>query len=54
MISIKKKDLINKFMNDIMNNEPRHEDPVVQVKISEYYTFYVSISDEMIIYQFKE
>ena len=50
----KKKDLINKFMNDIMNNEPRHEDPVVQVKISEYYTFYVSISDEMIIYQFKE
>ena len=42
------------LIRDVKNNEPRHEESVVQIKMSDYYPFYVSIADEMIIYQLKE
>lgn len=49
-----KKDLdIEKLINDIANNEIKHRSSVVQIKMSEYYPLYVSIADEMIIYQNK-
>ena len=44
---------ISKLIKDIKNNEISHQNSVVQIKLSEYYPLYVSISDEMIIYQFK-
>ena len=50
----KKKEMVDKFMRDIKNDNPRHDDSVNQVINSEYYLFYASISDEMIIYQLKE
>ncbi len=45
---------IKRLIKDVRNNEPRHEESVVQIKMSDYYPFYVSIADEMIIYQLKE
>ena len=48
------RDNINKLLKDISRNEPKHEENVVQIKLSDYYPFYVSISNEMIIYQLKE
>ena len=50
----KKKENINKFIKEVKDNEPKHEESVVQIKVSDYYPFYVSIADEMIIYQLKE
>lgn len=50
----KKKDLIIKLIKEIKNNEPRHEESVVQIKFSYFYPLFVSIADEMIIYQLKE
>lgn len=44
---------ISKLIEEIKNNEIRHQNSVVQIKISNYYPLYVSISDEIIIYQFK-
>ena len=32
----------------------KHEESVVQIKLSDYYPFYVSISEELIIYQLKK
>ena len=45
---------INKMKKEVENNEFRHEERVVQIKLSGYYPLYVSISDEMIIYQLKK
>jgi len=45
---------INKMKKEVENNEFRHEERVVQIKLSVYYPLYVSISDEMIIYQLKK
>ena len=45
---------INKMKNEAENNEFKHEESVVQIKLSDYYPFYVSIADEMIIYQLKK
>ena len=45
---------IKSLVKDKTINEPRHEESVVQIKMSDYYPFYVSIADEMIIYQLKE
>ena len=45
---------IKSLVKDKAINEPRHEESVVQIKMSDYYPFYVSIADEMIIYQLKE
>ena len=44
---------INKLIESIVNNEVRHQTSIVQIKMSDYYPFYVSIADEMIIYQYK-
>ena len=32
----------------------KHEESVVQIKLSDYYPFYVSIAEELIIYQLKK
>jgi len=45
---------INKMKKEVENNEFRHEESVVQIKLSGYYPLYVSIADEMIIYQLKK
>jgi hypothetical protein len=45
---------INKMKKEVENNEFRHEERVVQIKLSGYYPLYVSIADEMIIYQLKK
>ena len=45
---------IKSLVKDKAINEPRHEESVVKIKMSDYYPFYVSIADEMIIYQLKE
>ena len=45
---------INRLIKEVKDNEPRHEESIVQIKISDYYPFYVSIADEMIIHQLKE
>ena len=45
---------IQKLIKDIANNEIKHRRSVVQIKMSEYYPLYVSIADEMIIYQNKK
>lgn len=44
---------IEKLIRDTARNEINHESSVVQIKISDYYPLYVSISDEMIIHQRK-
>ena len=44
---------IRKIINDIKNDVIKHETSVVQIKMSDYYPLYVSIADEMIIYQLK-
>lgn len=44
----------NKLKKENEKNDPKHEDSVQQIKISDYFPFYVSIADEMIIYQLKE
>ena len=44
---------INSLIESIVNDEVRHQTSIVQIKMSEYYPFYVSIADEMIIYQYK-
>lgn len=49
----KTEEKISKIVNEINNNDIKHYGNVVQIKISDYYPFYVSISDEMIIYQLK-
>ena len=45
---------IEKLIRDTSNNEIKHESSVVQIKMSDYYPLYVSIADEMIIYQRKK
>ena len=45
---------IQKIINDIKNDEIKHETSVTQIKMSDYYPLYVSIADEMIIYQLKK
>ena len=45
---------INRLRKEVAGNEPNHDESVVQIKMSDYYPFYVSIADEMIIYQLKE
>lgn len=44
---------IKKIITDIEKEEIKHNASVVQIKMSEYYPLYVSIADEMIIYQSK-
>ena len=45
-------DLLNKkLIEDIANDEVKHHSSVVQIKMSDFYPLYVSIADEMIIYQ---
>ena len=45
---------IMKIIKQIEDNDVRHQNSVVQIKMSDYYPLYVSISDEMIIYQLKD
>ena len=45
---------IMKIIRQIEDNDVRHQNSVVQIKMSDYYPLYVSISDEMIIYQLKD
>ena len=45
---------IMKIIKQIEDNDIRHQNSVVQIKMSDYYPLYVSISDEMIIYQLKD
>ena len=42
---------INGLKKSIEDNGYRHEESVVKIKLSDYYPYYVSIADEMIIYQ---
>ena len=44
---------IEKLLRDGVNDEILHESSVIQIKLSDYYPLYVSIADEMIIYQRK-
>ena len=44
---------IEKLIKDTENNEVKHEASIVQIKMSDYFPLYVSIADEVIIYQRK-
>ena len=44
---------IEKLIRDTINKEIKHESSVVQIKMSDYYPIYISIANEMIIYQRK-
>ena len=46
--------ITRKLIKDIENEEVKHYSSVVQIKMSDYYPLYVSVSDEMIIYQLKK
>ena len=46
--------IINKLIKQISNNDINHQSSVIQIKISDYYPLYVSIADEMILYQLKD
>ena len=46
--------IINKLIKQISNNDISHQSSVIQIKISDYYPLYVSIADEMILYQLKD
>ena len=45
---------INNLKKEVEANGCNHDEKVVQIKLSDYYPFYVSISEEMIIYQLKK
>lgn len=49
----KEENQINKLLDTIINNDVIHQTSIVQIKMSDYYPFYISIADEMIIYQYK-
>ena len=46
--------ITKKIIKDIENEEVKHYSSVVQIKMSDYYPLYVSVSDEMIISQLKK
>lgn len=45
---------INQLKKENEKNNPKHEESITQIKLSDYYPFYVSVADEMIIYQLKQ
>ena len=44
---------IEKWLREGVNDEIKHESIVVQIKLSDYYSLYVSLRDEIIIYKEK-